>query len=109
VPIRFHLDEHISSAVASALRHREIDVTTAAETGLIAAPDADHLAFASAAGRVLVTQDSDFLRLHMSGVPHAGIAYCQQQLRSTGELLRVLVLIHAVLSPEEMMNTVEFL
>ena len=84
-------------------------MTTARDAGLMAAEDTQHLAFAAAAGRVLVTQDVDFLRLHAEGVPHAGIVYCQQQLRSIGELLRLLLLIHAVLLPEEMMNRVEFL
>jgi predicted nuclease of predicted toxin-antitoxin system len=90
VPIRFHFDEHVSFALTAALRHREIDVTTARDAGLIAAEDTRHLAFTAAAGRVLVTQDVDFLRLHAEGVPHAGIVYCQQQSKSIGELLRLL-------------------
>jgi hypothetical protein len=109
VPIRFHLDEHVSSAVAAGLRHRGVDVTTADDAGLIAAKDVEHLAFAAASGRVLVTQDVDFLRLHAEGVAHAGIAYCHQQSRTIGEMLRRLVVIHSVLSPEEMTNSVEFL
>jgi hypothetical protein len=35
--IRFHLDEHVASAVALGLRLRGIDVSTTAEEGLIAA------------------------------------------------------------------------
>src|SRR5664279_5663622 len=35
VPIRFHLDEHISGHIAAGLRRRNIEVTTAAEVGLI--------------------------------------------------------------------------
>jgi hypothetical protein len=56
-----------------------------------------------------VTQDDDFLRLHAQGLPHAGIAYCGQQSMSIGEMLRRLVLIHDLLSPEEMAGRVEFL
>jgi hypothetical protein len=109
VPVPFHLDEHISTALADALRHRGIDVTTTADAGLVGAADLDHLVFATARGRVLITQDIDFLRLHAAGVSHAGIAYCHPQSRSIGEMLRRLVLIHAALSPEDMKNRVEFL
>lgn len=35
--IRFHLDEHIDPAVADGLRRRHIEVTTAAEAGLLGA------------------------------------------------------------------------
>jgi hypothetical protein len=44
--IRFHLDEHVASAIAEGLRRRGIDVTTTADAGLLDAPDEDHLAFA---------------------------------------------------------------
>jgi predicted nuclease of predicted toxin-antitoxin system len=91
------------------LRRRNIDVTTAAEAGLISATDAAHLEFAVNSGRVVVTQDDDFLRLHVQGLPHTGIAYCQQQSISVGEMLRRLVMIHDLLSPEDMAGRVEFL
>jgi hypothetical protein len=55
------------------------------------------------------TQDDDFLPLHARGVAHAGIAYGQQQSMSIGEMLRRVVLIHDLLSPEEMAGRVEFL
>lgn len=109
MPVPFHLDEHISSALANALRHRGIDVTTTTEAGLVGAADQDHLTFATAARRVIVTQDIDFLRLHAAGAPHAGIAYCHPQSRSVGEMLRRLLLIHGTLSPEDMKNRVEYL
>ncbi len=76
--IRFQLDEHVPNAVAQALRRRGIDVLTAAEAELLGAPDADYLARSHAAGRVLVTHDGDFLRLHRQQQAHAGIAYCEQ-------------------------------
>lgn len=107
--IRFHLDEHISGHIAAGLRRRNIDVTTAAETNLIGATDEAQLAFAASSGRVLMTQDDDFLRLHAEGVPHAGIAYCRQQSMSIGEMLRRLILIHDLLSPQEIAGKVEFL
>jgi predicted nuclease of predicted toxin-antitoxin system len=62
--ICFHLDEHIASAVAVGLRSHGVDLTTTAEAGLTAASDEEQLAYARDAGRVLVTHDAGFLRLH---------------------------------------------
>jgi hypothetical protein len=42
-------------------------------------------------------------------VAHAGIAYCQQHSMSVWQMLRRLILIHDLLSPEEMAGRVEFL
>lgn len=86
--IRFHLDENISLAVANGLRRRGVDVTTTPEEGLIAVADEVQLAFARSQGRVLFTQDADFLRLHQAGADHLGIIYCIQGSRSIGEIIR---------------------
>ena len=75
VDIRYHLDEHIDSAVAAGLRLRGVDVTTTIEQGLDGASDSRQMEFARGQGRVLVTCDSDFLALANSGVPHAGIVF----------------------------------
>lgn len=107
--IRFHLDESVSGAIADGLRLRGLDVTTPVDTGLLEADDPTHLAYANAEGRVLVTHDADFVRLDAAGVEHAGIAYCHQRKRSTGEMIRALVLIHECVSAEEMQGEVEFL
>ena len=109
MPIRFHLDENISSSVAAGLRRRGVDVTTTAEAGLIGAEDVAQLAFSASHGRVMVTHDADFLRLHANGTAHAGIAYCVVGAFTAGELLRRLVLIYDLLSVEEMANRIEFL
>jgi predicted nuclease of predicted toxin-antitoxin system len=107
--IRFHLDENCHPAVADGLRRRGVDVTTTPETGLLRATDEQQAAHSFREGRVLFTQDRDFLRLHASGVPHAGIAYCEKDKKSIGALIQGLVLIWEVLEPQEMVNRVEFL
>jgi predicted nuclease of predicted toxin-antitoxin system len=84
-------------------------VTSTADAGLIGTGDREHLAFAADAGRVVITQDVDFLRLHAEGTPHAGIAFWRQQTRSMGEVLRRLLLIHAAMSPDDIKNRVEYL
>lgn len=107
--VRFHLDEHISLALAAGLRRRGVDVTCAVEVGLTSVADEEQLSFASGSGRVLVTQDADFLRLHRAGVPHAGIAYCHQGSLTMGKMLRRLVLVHDLMTAEEMEGRVEYL
>jgi len=107
--IRFHLDEHVDPGVALGLRVRGVDVTTSADKALLGADDIEHLAFARRENRVLVTQDADFLAMHASGTPHSGIAYCHQQSRSIGELIRALMLIHQCVTAEVMVGRVEFL
>lgn len=105
--VRFYTDEHVSRAVVRALRARGADVQTVAEADLLGATDAQHLAHASREGRVLFTQDDDFLRLAASH-PHAGIVYASQRT-PVGEVVRGLTLVFHVLTAEEMAGRVEFL
>ena len=107
--LRFHLDEHVNPAVAEALRQRGIDVTTTAEAGLRGADDQSHIVYAWGERRVIVTHDDDFLRWHSRGVPHAGIAYCHPMRRSLAQIVETLVLMHELLTQEEMIGQVQFL
>ena len=107
--IRFHLDEHIHPAIASGLRARGIDVSTTTGADLIAADYPSQLAHAAVEARVLVTHDNDFLRLHATGEAHAGIAYAHARKYPLGDLLRMLLVLHACYSAEEMRGRVEFL
>ena len=109
MPIRFHLDENVDDRVAAGLRRRGIDVTLAREGGLEGVDDRTQLAFATSTGRVLMTHDADYLRLHTEGVPHAGIAYCCQGALSVGQIIRGLTLIHDVLIDGEMVNRIAYL
>jgi len=106
--IRFYMDEHVPSAVTVGLRLRDIDTVTAQEANMLEAYDEDHLALATNQGRVIFTQDVDFLRLHAAGISHAGIVYVHQQT-PIGYIVRGLVLIYQVLEPKDMQNHVEFL
>jgi hypothetical protein len=107
--ISFHLDENCPRAVALGLIRRGIDVTTTPEVGLLNATDEAQMAFGVAGGRVIFTQDEDFLAIHASGVSHAGIAFCKKDTLSIGEMIRGLVLIWEVYDAVEMANRVEYL
>lgn len=106
--IRFHLDQHVANAVAVGLRLRGIDTSTTHEAGLQDADDLAHIAYALAEGRVIFTQDDDFLRHHHAGVPHAGIVYSKQGSRTIGEIIRYLKLMNDCLDTEDMIGEVEY-
>lgn len=106
--ITFHLDENVDHAIARGLRLRGLDVTTATDVGLIAASDADHIAFALAENRVVFTQDQDFLRRHQAGDEHAGIVYSQQGDHPIGDIVRFLQLLSDCLEPQDMHGQLEF-
>jgi len=107
--IRFHLDEHISPAIAKGLRQRGIDVTTTVEAGLRTLSDDSQMAFIRQEQRVLVTSDAGFLARNARGEEHFGIAYFPSSSRSIGDIVTFLVLLHEILSPDEMINRVEYL
>src|SRR3954451_23066473 len=102
--IRFHLDENCAGAIAAGLRRQGIDVTTTSEAGLLGADDTEHIAYALPHGRVIFTQDGDFLGIHRTGMAHAGIAYCSKDSRSIGEIIGFLTLIWEIFEPGEMAN-----
>ncbi|MEZ2228295.1 MAG: DUF5615 family PIN-like protein [Microcoleus sp.] len=107
--IKFHLDENVSNAIAIGLRRYEINVTTTTEAGLLGKPDELNVEFAMVEGRVIFTQDADFLRINQAGLPHNGIIYCQKNSRSIGEILRSLVLIWEYLELDDLIGRVEFI
>ena len=107
--IRFYLDENADNQIAKGLRANRIDVLTTAEAGHIGWTDEEHLDFALAEKRVIFTQDRDFLRLHAQRRQHAGIVYCKQRTRTIKQILRGLILIYEILTPEDMQNNIEHL
>ena len=106
--IRFHLDENCPRALAVGLRRRGIDVTSTPEAGLLEATDEVQTAHALSEGRIIFTQDEDFLAIHSSGTPHPGIAYCKKDTRSI-EIIRGLILIWEVYESDDMAGRIEYL
>jgi hypothetical protein len=106
--IRYYTDEHVARAVIRGLRQRGVDVLTVPEAEMMGASDDAHLALASSQGRVVFTQDADFLRLAAAGMNHSGIVYTPQH-RAVGDIIRGLMFIYQVLEMEDMMGKVEYL
>ena len=106
--IRYYTDEHVAKAVIRGLRQRGVDVLTTPEANKSNAADEEHLQFALSEGRVIFTQDDDFLKLASSGQVHAGIVYTPQHI-PTGRIIQRLMLIYQVLEAEKMVGNIEYL
>ena len=107
--IRFHLDEHMANLVASALRQFGFDVTSPDDTNMLGADDSSYLAFAHSEGRVMVTHDDDFLRLHDQGIEHCGIVYCHANKYTPSQLQFALRLLGECMTEHEILGQVEYL
>ncbi|QDT52884.1 hypothetical protein Pan44_08970 [Caulifigura coniformis] len=104
--IRYLLDEHIPHVVLAGLRRRNIDFTSINEMRLKGIEDTNVLALARELGRIVVTQDSDFLVEPLSVESHAGIVFVRAGM-SISSVLDVLQLIHRACTPVEMHNHIE--
>jgi predicted nuclease of predicted toxin-antitoxin system len=107
--IRFHFDEHIDPDIARALRRHGVDVMTTVDARLVSRSDQDQLDYARTSGRVLVTHDTDFLRMASQDSDHPGIVYSHRTALSVGEMIRRLILVFEVLTADEIRGRVEFL
>jgi predicted nuclease of predicted toxin-antitoxin system len=106
--IRFHLDEHVDPAIATALRRAGINATTTIEAGLRTKTDQAHLEYALTQQRVIVTRDQDFLRMVSGLSRHPGIVFYSGN-QSMREIIEGLILIHEVMTPEEITDSVEYI
>src|SRR5690349_17568409 len=113
--IRLYLDEDaMRRSLVFALRARNVDVLTAAESKMINRSDDEHLATASALGRVLFSFNvGDYCALHQAsldaGRTHGGIIVAPQQHDSVGEELRGMMRLLDCRTAEEMCSRLEFL
>ncbi len=108
-----YVDHHVRGAVTKGLRRRSIDVLTAFEDGRSEVPDAEVLGRATFLGRVVFTQDDDFLAIadqwQRDGRDFAGLVYAHQLHATIGQIVADLQLILEVATLDEMRNTVLFL
>jgi predicted nuclease of predicted toxin-antitoxin system len=105
--LRFQLDEHMDHAIARGLRRRGIDVITTSEAGLLGSSDTTQLAHAHSTGRIMVTQDRDYIDLHYASVPHSGIVFCGQSTRSVGDVIEILIIINEAFEPSDLLGKLE--
>ena len=98
------MDVHVPLAVTRALRRKGFDVLTAQEDGTSRLTDEELLDRAGLLGRVLFTQDEDFL-MHSAHKQRAGSSFATviyaHQFTAIGTCISDLSLILSALSAEE--------
>lgn len=104
--ISFLLDEHIPSSVAEELEGRGVDVKTVYDAELDGAPDTEILEFAEQHKRVIVTQDSDFLKFDKE--KHPGIVFLTEPT-GIGDLTKELAKVLENFEPEDLENSVVYI
>ncbi len=102
---KFYTDKHIPKAVTSQLRKRGVDIVRCEDVGLDNAEDFSHLEYATAEGRVVVTNDADFVRLHQrwqtEGKEHAGILFCLSHVQGEagiGIIVNEVIMYHELIA-----------
>lgn len=107
------MDHHVPVAITEGLRRRDVDVITAYEDDAAQLDDEQILERATQLGRILFSQDKDFLSLThrwmQGGREFSGLVYAHQLGVTIGQAVRDLVLIAQALDNEDMRNRVEFL
>jgi hypothetical protein len=107
------MDVHVRRAVTNGLRLRGVDVITAQEDAADRLPDSSLLDRTTELGRILFTQDDDFLteatRRQRANESFAGLVFAHQLNITIGQTIENLELIAKVGEPEDFVNRVEFL
>ncbi len=111
--IRLYMDVHVRREVTVGLRMRGVDVLTAQEDDAATLPDAELPTRATERGRVLFSQDADFLReaaaRQESGSTFSGVIFGEQLALTVGQCIRDLELIAKVYDPPDIVDRIEFL
>jgi Domain of unknown function (DUF5615) len=111
--LAFYMDEHVPRSITAGLRLRNIDILTVQEDGRTGFPDRQILDRATEIGRILFTQDDDFLveaqSRQDSGSFFSGVIYAHQLNISIGSCIADLELVSQLASTEELQNTVRYL
>lgn len=107
--LRFYLDENLPVEIARQLQLRGIEAVTVRDLRRLGDSDPNHLYRATTMEMVLCTNDTDYIALAVAGQQHAGIVIGQQEAHHIGTWVRQLELMHAVYSPQDMRNHIEYL
>ena len=110
--LRLYFDHHVPRAIAIGVRRRGIDVLTTEADGTADRDDEFLLQRATDLGRVVFTQDRDFLALAAAWQhtrrEFTGMVYAHQMRITIGAAIQALVLIASLMHPDDMRNRVEF-
>jgi hypothetical protein len=104
-----YMDVHVPAALTEALRERSLDVVTSQEDGTRTRDDESLLQRAAETGRLLLTQDEDFLAIaakwQQTGRAFPGLFFARQGL-PVGRLTKDLELYLSCCTADELRNRV---
>jgi hypothetical protein len=110
--LAFYMDHHVHREITEGLRRRGVDVMTALEDGTETIDDELLLTRATELGRILFTQDQDFLpiatRWQRDARGFSGLVFAIQERVDIGRTIEYLELIALLKSVDEMRNNVEY-
>ena len=113
MPLRLYMDVHVPAAITEGLRRRGVDVLTCQEDGTRRAGDEVVLTRSTEIGRVLVTQDEDFLRIcarwQSAGWEFNGLVFAPQEGASIGRYIEDLELLALCCEPAELASRIQHL
>ena len=107
--IGFYFDENMPEEAATQLASLGIDVMTTQEVSREGTGDLDQLQFATRLGRVICSQDKDFLVLARTHPIHCGIAFIRFKSSEIGALVTALRELHSTETSETMSNILRYL
>jgi predicted nuclease of predicted toxin-antitoxin system len=111
--LSYYMDEHVDDDIIRGLRRRKVDVLTVQEDGRRQTDDAIILDRALTLGRVVFTQDDDFLReAHVrqnAGQAFAGVIYIHQVKARVGPIVLALEVFAKAGNPGDLDNEVVYL
>ncbi len=111
--LALYMDHHVPRVITQGLRARGIDVLTAYEDGADRLSDSELLDRAAKLGRVLFTQDYDFLietaHRQRTGRFFAGVIYAHQAHINIGTCIRDLEMIAKAIDLGDFSNRIEYL
>lgn len=106
--MKFLADEHIELSIVTGLKLLRIDVTSVNDAGKRGSDDERILSFAKDNNRVIITRDSDFVKLHSRGIEHAGIIFIPKFLE-IGKVIKEIEKASMILESEHIKNSVIFI
>ncbi len=106
--IRLYFDENMPEAVATQLASLGIDVLTTQKAERGGTGDLAQLRFATSLGRVICSQDKDFLILARTHPVHCGIVFVQHKSQKFGTMHKALRELHKKETAESMNNSLRF-
>lgn len=111
--LALYMDEHVRRAITNALLLRNVDVLTVQDDARTGVTDEVVINRATELGRVIFTQDDDFLvianRRQQEGIYFTGVIYAHQQRVTVGDCVRDLEIIAKAAEIEDLVNQVQYL